>query len=272
MIDFLTTIYDRKFYDVKTKNKGDDTIKNPNVVFLSCETPEWIRFKLKDQIISGGFSRRMIWVFEKREKRIPFPRVTDEMKNAYVRCREHLQKMWSVVGEFKWEDEAKEWYTYWYNNIKPPEDPLMEGFYESIHIQLLKVSMLLALCDPKFPLLITKPLLELGLEQIERIIPSMSKLAEGSGADKLSQPKARMLEIINANGGFMPEMTVKKIMGNDLIGRPYDEVKNHLIQTQELYTLNEEVGGVKRWFLATADGVINLKNGLKGKELKKETK
>ena len=42
MINFLTTIYDQDYYDIRTKNKGDTTINGPYLCLLACTTPDWI--------------------------------------------------------------------------------------------------------------------------------------------------------------------------------------------------------------------------------------
>jgi hypothetical protein len=150
MVDFLTTIYDRKFYDVKTKNKGNDIIPNPCVTFLACETPEWLIARLKDSIISGGFCRRMLFIVESdSDVRIAFPSITKESAEAALRCKAHLKILNSpdFAGQIVWSSDAKEYYENWYKNLKLPSDPFMKGFYRSKHIQVLKVASLCTAAD-----------------------------------------------------------------------------------------------------------------------------
>lgn len=249
MLDFLTTIYDRggSCYDVITKNKGSDEIIRPHVVFLSCETPDWIRDRLKQNVISGGFSRRVNFIFElDRKKRIAFPEVLQSQKDAYARMVEHLKYLWSVSGEFTWEADARTFYKKWYDDLVIPKDnPLLEGYAESEHIQVLKLAMLLSVCEYERPirLVITKPLLELAMEIVNSIKPNMLKLSEGYGSNKLASPSNKLLEMIDLNGGFMPELTLKKLMWNELQGRDFNEVIQHYYDTKQLHRLRDNKTG-----------------------------
>ena len=260
IIDFLTTIYDRKFYDVITKNKGTDVIVNPNVVFLSCETPEWIRERLKQQVISGGFSRRMIWVYETEEReRIPFPEVTMEQAKCKERCIAHLRKLWSLVGQFDWTPDAKAFYGKWYKELRISDDPIMAGFDRSVHIQLLKISMLLECCKTDMKLVLQQQTLELGLELIDKIRPNMLKLSEGSGLNKLAGPGQKIIDWVRGAGGHLPEMTLKKEVFRDLGGRDFNEVLYHYLETRQLFRLKQTIKGVERSIIATKEGMEQLK-------------
>ncbi len=68
MIAFLTDIYDRKYFDAGTIKRGLEKIVNPCINILACETPEWIIDQLKLKIISGGFQRRMLYVYKTDEE------------------------------------------------------------------------------------------------------------------------------------------------------------------------------------------------------------
>lgn len=262
MCDFLTTIYDRghSCYDVKTKNKGNDMIIRPHVVFLACETPEWVQERLKLNIISGGFSRRVIWVYEtQRTDAVTFPTVTKEQSEAWARCRAHLKRLWSLIGEFTWEPEAVKFYDEWYQGLrkwlgKQNLSPFMEGYYESKHTQLLKVAMLLACCEYKdpIPLVITKDLLELGNELLTAIEPNMEKLALGYGTNKLASASSKLLEIMNANGGKLEDWVLKKLVWTELQGRDFNEVVDHYLKTKQLFKFMSD--DKKKWFFYTLEG------------------
>src|SRR6266536_886512 len=100
-IEFLTDIYDRDVFDSSTIKRGLEKITNPCVNILACETPSWITEKLKAQVISGGFSRRMIFVYETtRGPKISFPRLPDNSAILWHWLKEHLQKVPKYVGPF----------------------------------------------------------------------------------------------------------------------------------------------------------------------------
>jgi len=230
MIEFMTDIYDRKFFDASTIKHGLQKIINPCVNFLACETPVWIIEKLKSNIISGGFARRVIYVYETiRGPKITFPNITDEAKAARERCISHLQKLTSISGEFVWTDGARQFYDSWYQNIKSPEDEVMAGYYESKHVQLLKVAMCLALCEPVPKLLLTEDLLRLGLVFLDEIEINMPKLSVAAGRNELAIPQQRIMELLKENKGFMREKQLKILLGKDLTPMEQLSLLRHLI-------------------------------------------
>lgn len=218
MIDFMTDIYDRAYFDASTIKHGLQKILNPCINFLACETPKWIVNKLKSDIISGGFSRRVIYVYITDESsRIPFPEVSDAAKAARERCVKHLQKISTLAGEFTWDEEAKKFYSEWYKNLKPPnDDDVMAGYYKSKHIQLIKIVMGLAACEPEPKLVITETLLRMGIVFLDKLEVNMPKLFIAAGRNELAVPQQRILELLRDNKGFMREKQLKILLDKDL--------------------------------------------------------
>lgn len=217
MIEFLTDIYDRRYFDASTIKHGLQKIENPCVNILACETPAWIIDKLKGNIISGGFARRVIYVYEtNRGPRISFPKVTEEAAAARLRCIEHLRRIPTIVGEFKWTPEARDFYDKWYQGLVPPDDEIMAGYYESKHIQLIKIAMGLALGEPDPKLLITVEFLKLGVVLLDDLEVNMPKLSVAAGRNELAVPQQRIMELLVQNGGYMREKQLKILLDKDL--------------------------------------------------------
>jgi hypothetical protein len=254
MIEFLTTIYDRKFYDAKYKNKGTDLLVNPYVVFFACETPEWIVSRLKEAIISGGFSRRTIYVYEMRYgRRISFPKLDDVSKEALVRVKQHLRDMQEMVGEFQWTPAAVEFYDKWYQGVKTPTDPLLEGFYSSKHVQLMKISMLLALCNQPFKLEIDKVHLEYGLHMLDNIEKNLPRLSEAVGRNEQAIPAAKIIEFVAAAGGSIPEKKLQMMMFRDMPPQEFMSVIQHLEKTEQIRKVADASTGVARTLIVNAE-------------------
>lgn len=153
MLDFLTTIYDQKIYNCDTKNCGSDFILGPYVTMIACMTPQIVKGYLKMNILTGGFARRTIWVFQTGGKIVPFPDFTQEQKEAMARCILWGKALQGKSGQFHFTPDARDWYESWYvnlrTNIKEIATPSTEGYYRSKHEQLFKVSMLIALANPE---------------------------------------------------------------------------------------------------------------------------
>jgi hypothetical protein len=235
MIEFLTDIYDRRKFDASTIKHGLQEIHNPCINILACETPKWITDKLKMNIISGGFSRRMIYVYEtERAQKITFPMPTPEAVAARARCLEHLKKVSKMVGVFEWTQAAKDFFDKWYQGLKYPDDEVMEGYYESKHIMLMKISMLLALSEEKPSLTLTPELLEEGIALLDIIEVNMPKLSVAAGRNELAIPQQRLLELIEKNGGMMPEKELMRKVNSDLTPMEQLSVLRHLMETEQI--------------------------------------
>ena len=143
MIDFFTDVWDEEEFVVETKNKGTDKIPHPYVTILGCMTPQITSALLKQNIISGGFSRRCIFVYHnKRAKPIPRPVVTDEQRLAKKRCMQRLLELEKIRGQFKWTPGAEEFFDAWYlenhHKLQHATDLVLQGYYKSKDGLLLK--------------------------------------------------------------------------------------------------------------------------------------
>jgi len=248
MLDFLTDIYDRKHFDSSTIKHGLQQIENPCLNLLACETPKWIIEKLRSNIITGGFSRRIIYVYEiERSQRIAFPNVTQEMKDARKRCIAHLQKLKSVAGKIKWTPEARTFYRNWYENLKSPDDEVMEGYYESKHIQLLKVAIAVVCAEPVIKLEFTPECFELGIAFLDSIEKNMPKLSIAAGRNELAIPQQNLLEVLEKNGGFLTQKEFSRYANKDLGGMEYLQVKRFLSETDQIVEHQGNIYSPARW-------------------------
>lgn len=145
MVDFLTDVYDRPDYDSRTKNKGDVFITGPYITLIAGTTPSWITTYLKEDIITGGFSRRCLFILEDGPpKRIAFPELDKEARQA---CIDYGKKLKKVFGPMELAPEAKEFYGAWYEKYHIPEDETISGYYGSKHVQMLKIAQLISLSE-----------------------------------------------------------------------------------------------------------------------------
>jgi hypothetical protein len=259
MIDFLTTIYDQEVYDAKTKNKGDDIIPGPYLTVLACTTPSNITRYLKEDVISGGFSRRALFAFELDEgEPIAFPTVTPQAAQAWTDCITWAKGLEEVAGEFRWDAPATIWYKKWYDDLffelKKNQDQLMtRGYYKSKHIQLLKVGILVSLAETK-ELVMTKDHLLISLSILEKLEKNMPKVFEGMGRNELAPVAARIVDMLTIVGQPMPEKKVLAEFYRDADTRELYGVISHLVNTGKIVRIEEKLqGNVTRHLLATPD-------------------
>lgn len=236
MIEFLTDIYGQKYFRNSTLKHGEQVVPNPCINILACETPEWIQEKLKLRILSGGFARRMIYVYEtEMGELIAFPGPTPEGTAARERCLNHLKKVKAMVGPFKWDPEAEKYFDLWYRTKKVPDDPIMRGYYTSKHDQLLKVAMGLCLAEKEPKLLITVPHLELGLATLDSIEDNLPKLSIAAGRNELAIPQQQLLDLIEKHGGWWPYNWVLRDTASNLQPMEQETVIRFLKTTEALF-------------------------------------
>jgi len=244
MIDFLTTIYDQEVYDAKTKNKGDDIIPGPYLTVLACTTPTNITRYLKEDVISGGFSRRALFAFELDEgDPIAFPSVTPTAAKAWNECVEWAKKLEEVVGEFQWTPDSTVWYKKWYeelfHSMKDNTEFMTRGYYKSKHIQLLKVGMLVALSET-VELKLTKTHLEVSLELLEKAEKNLPKVFEGMGRNELAPVAARIVEMLEMIGKPVTEKRIVSDFFKDADTREIYGILAHLQSTGKIVYLEEK--------------------------------
>lgn len=254
MLDFLTTIWDRTgdIYDARTKNKGDDILPSPYVNLLACTTPDWIRNYLKSDIITGGFSRRAIFVNEPANddtKRIPRPEWTQEQTQARLAAVEYARVLTTVIGEMKWTPEATAYWDLWYTSRIIPKDPDTRGYHKSKPALLLKVATIVALSESPV-LVIDRPHMETALAILDSTEATLSRVFQGIGRNELNSVASKLLEYLMSSatidykhegvtkrGKLMPEKALKGLMFRDGSGSEYDEIVAHLIATDRIVKL-----------------------------------
>ncbi len=254
MLDFLTTVWDRTgdVYDSRTKNKGDDILPSPYVNMLACTTPDWIRLYLKSDIITGGFSRRAIFVNEPANddvRRHPRPEWTAEQIQAKKNCIEYGRVLTGVIGELIWTKEATEFWDSWYSGRVIPKDPDIRGYHKSKPALVLKVATIIALSE-RPELTLDKVHMEMALAILDSTEKTLSRVFQGIGRNELNGVANKLLEYLMTNeekdyiyqgekkrGRFMPEKTLRGLMYRDAPGRELDDIITHLLATEKIIRL-----------------------------------
>lgn len=260
MVDFLTTVYDQDFYDSRTKNHGETSIAGPFLNILACTTPDWITFYLKSDVISGGFSRRAIFVYElEKGQKIPFPRISEEAKQAWVRLVAYSQRVQKVAGPFQWDPLAREFFIDWYDGLEIPQDEAVAGYYDSKHIQLIKISMLIALSDST-ELILRKEHLEFGLALLGLAEQNLRRVFEGIGRNELNAAATKTQDILGKAPSVslhygeaplvfphcLPEKELRAMMFRFVRDEEQDAIFKHLINSNKIIRLSAKAAGSKR--------------------------
>lgn len=207
MVAFLVDIYGKKFFDADTIKHGLQPINNPCVNILSCENPPWIINNLKANILSGGFARRMMFVYEIEEPvRITFPKIPAGGLEARDRCVQHLRDIQNVSGPFHWESpETMIRFDIWNKKLITPDDDLLRGFYENRDCLVLKLAMCITLARSPIELVLRWPAIEVAIAFIDNLAETLPRLTIAAGRNELAVPTQEMLDMLAAKGGMIPK-------------------------------------------------------------------
>ncbi len=184
LIQLLTKLYDcEESMDYHTLARGKEKCNKVCCNMLGSTTPEWLKDSLPEHAVEGGFTSRVIFVYQnKPERLVAFPTITPEMKELKKRLVEDLREIGSLRGEFKLTEEAREWYETWYLDVfrSESEQKGLSGYYGRKHDTLLKLGML-ACVSRRNELVIQEDDLRMALNALsanENMLPQAVKMME----------------------------------------------------------------------------------------------
>lgn len=220
MIAFLVDIYGKKYYKSTTLKRGLEEAIEPCVNILGCTTQDWIIEHLKSGILSGGWSRRFITVFEPERSNTPndWPEAPPHEGELFKRMRDHLRRIENGSGIFTWTDEARKFWREWYasNFFALPDDPHLQSYFANKDKNLIKVCIMLGLSMEKPDYKITKDLLEAGLAFFEPIEANLPALYLSGGRNELVVSHQKILQLLEAGGGGLSKRELMIKMQKDL--------------------------------------------------------
>lgn len=259
MIDFLTTIYDiaPDNYKAKTKHQGTDEIACPCINLLACTTPEWVTLYLKQDIISGGFTRRAILVNEEwTTKRIPRPMATAEQDRAYAKLIVEAEALHLLKGQMVWHPDAERAYDHWYTTLEIPTDLDTRSFHRCKHNQILKIGILVAAAAHPTDLTFYREDFLTAVELVRTIEGRLSQVFRSMGRNELKTVMDKALQLLNSGPkGEIGEKQFKAALWGAASERERDEVIREMI-TNEMMYLIERAG---RRFYITPERYADLK-------------
>ena len=239
-IEFLTDIWDRELFEYRTKGGGTDLIQGPYITILGCMTPEQTDQMLKQSIITGGFSRRCIFVYSlDRGDPVPRPVLTDEQKAAHKYCLEQCKIIRNRSGEFHSGDKANKYFDAWYyknyHKRSQPMPAVLKNYLRSKDQLIWKVSMLMALSDdPKCNLEVERTHIERSIALLDEIEPFIVKVFEGTGRNILADLAAKIVAMLEQAKQWVPMKKVYATMFND---GDRDEIGKALHHLKEVGTV-----------------------------------
>lgn len=149
LMQLLTKWYDcPKHFEYHTLMRGKEIMNLVYCNMIAGTTPQWLKDSMPVHAIGGGFTSRIIFVYQDRpEKLVAFPEITPAQERLKVKLVHDLKTVGRLNGQFKLTKSAREWYEKWYTDVFRPENTphmALDGYFGRKHDTLLKVAMCLA--------------------------------------------------------------------------------------------------------------------------------
>ena len=155
VVNMLNQLYDSRNYTYKTKHQGNDLVRNVCVNILGGTTPNFIQEAFSNEIMSQGFTSRVILVYAPGPRFYrQFPGVNAEQKAAQKEIVEHCKRLHDIplVGQVRLSPEAADWHKQYYESgelmeKRPNSDYRLDDYYGRKNVHLLKLAMAVHFSD-----------------------------------------------------------------------------------------------------------------------------
>ena len=240
MINFIVDIYDYvdRIFRCTTIKRDEEVVTHPFLSILACENTEWFLLRLKEGVVTGGFSRRfnVIYEYQKPPHPVPIVELPEGHEELWKRMVTHLRNLHTTSREFTWTPEGKKYFEKWYikNFHELEEESNVAGFKGTLDQQVLKLAMMLDLAESTPAYLITKDLIQEAVSWFDAIWPNLAKLYSSGGRNELAMQHSKVLDLIDSRGGLITEKEFLRLTGKDMNMREQQETIKHLCDSDQL--------------------------------------
>lgn len=241
-VQILTEIYNpQPTFDAATISRGSVNLPYPYITLLGCMTPELTRSLINENALSGGFSRRTIYIFANRNsKPVPEPIITPEQIEAEKLLIEHGRRIQSLTGRFEFSDAGKKLYNTWYaqnfEELENATSAAQQNFLQSKSVQVIKVAMLsrLALSDQ---LVLDEEEVQLAIALVTESQKHIDTIFSGVGRNPHAATMSGIQQFIKLHCERPPHYVTRK--------KIYAAFLNHA-QQKDIDTLIEQMTAVEQ--------------------------
>lgn len=254
MVNFLTDIYSKKYYNSGTIKRGTEIIINPSVNILGCENPDQLVKFMKNDTVTGGMARRVIMVYEPDyAPPIPRPFITPAASAAWQRVKDRIVAASKLVGRFVDTPKGAKFFDAWYienhKRMAKETNPVIKGYLSTKDTHLFKAAMQIDVVSDRPMFQFTDELLQTALAFLDAIEGNMPKLTLAAGRNETIPFQMRALELLKVEG-WMDEKQMKRELETDLTPLETYSVIRHLEDTDQIIKKEFEFsGGVRKLML-----------------------
>jgi len=203
LINDLTRLWDCPTrLPVRTQSRGTEELQDVAVSFLACSNEEWLLKAIPEDAHKGGFFARMIQVYHPGVTALfSDPKPMDKARHQHI-LEQLIQTRRCVKSELT--RAATLWFDKRYKQIRRTHfaDPRMAAFNARRHDHLLRIGLLLAICEsPTDTVYITDSHLQTADGLVSWVVKWLPKIYMLTGLTEVGEDTRRILYILMANGG-----------------------------------------------------------------------
>lgn len=205
LIAALTDWYDCKDrWRYETKGSGKDDINGVYVNLLGATTPDALQRMFPKELIGGGLSSRIIYVYEeKMHKPVVFPFLQEEDEEMKELLKNDLERIQMMKGDFLptdgFLDLWAEWYLKNYDKRIFSGDPNFQGYASRRPAHVRKLAIIMSAATRRDQA-VTRQNLADAIDLLERTEVKMPRVFSGYGLGKTSDVTSRIMDFIAAKG------------------------------------------------------------------------
>jgi len=150
LIPTLTDLYDSPSrWCYHTKSRGVEVLENVSLCMLGASTMDWLRNSIPVDAVGGGFTSRVIFIYQdKPRKAILFPHKSEAMNALHKDLVSDLNHIRAQRGPMDLTLEARDLATKWYGQeLGKSHDSKLEGYFGRKHDTMFKLAMILSLAE-----------------------------------------------------------------------------------------------------------------------------
>lgn len=179
-INQLNELYDcGAIFRARTRSLGEKVIEGPYMHIVAGTQPQYLRVLLPEEAFGMGFFSRFILVYAPQAAKTSIFNAPEKNKDQKAKLHQDLMRIVTLTGEFKLEEDAKEYYEQQYIDDFPPkpEHPKLQHYCGRRLVHVLKIAMALSASESD-DLVITKSHIRSALAMLhdaEQFMPQIFK-------------------------------------------------------------------------------------------------
>jgi len=204
-LSILTDLWDNKEHpwDYGTKTQGKYLINKPTINLLGGTTPEWLVSAIPQSAVSGGFTRRVNFVYAKsRAQKIAWP-VIKNHSNIWQALIDDLRHIATLQGVVQFDAEATKVFEKFYHSkeceTSEYDDEATASYKTTKAIHAIKLATVLTIAE-RDSLVITRSNIEDAITAVTEVESTISLVFRAVGESDLAIACDRVLRFLEIKG------------------------------------------------------------------------